>query len=246
LIALFNQARRHEYTDVDSKAIQLERKLSAKIKPEERSQIQDTLDRLRRRYNEIARVDYFDCPEAARVETRLAKIAQTLSPTVVLTTQVARATIAEYRNKRWVTRPRPHVDRLACIWLIRRYINPKAVIRYASYPEPEEVSFDMTDARFGHEGNLCTFETLLRVFGLDEPPLRAIAEIVHEIDLRDGRYTRPATSGVDLILKGWLIAALSDQELETHGVALFEGLYHTLSNTTRAKVQKKNRQGGKK
>jgi hypothetical protein len=142
---------------------------------------------------------------------------------------VSPAAIKVYRDKRWVTRPRPHVDRLACIWLIRQFIDPNAVIRYSLTRDPDEVAFDMREGEFGHRGNLCTFETMVAAFGLDELRLHAIGEIVHEIDLRDGRYAHPETAGVDAILKGWLLARLSDAELEAYGVALFEGLYAALS-----------------
>jgi hypothetical protein len=84
---------------------------------------------------------------------------------------------------------------------------------------------------FGHRGNLCTFETMLRAFALKEPALRAIAEIVHEVDLRDARYMRPEVPGVEAVLNGWLKAGLSDQELEAHGAILFEGLYVALRRT---------------
>jgi hypothetical protein len=106
------------------------------------------------------------------------------------------------------------------------------VIRYAAEPaEPGEVGFDMDGAEFSHQGNLCTFEVMLRAFQLDETALALIAEIVHEIDLRDGRYQRPETAGVDATLRGWLLANVPDSELEQHGIALFEGLYAALSST---------------
>jgi hypothetical protein len=130
-----------------------------------------------------------------------------------------------------VTRPHPHVDRLACAWLIRRFVNPRAQIRYSETPEPGEVAFDMPGAEFQHRGHLCTFEVMLKAFGLDDPALRAIAEIVHEIDLRDGRSARPEIAGVDAILTGWLV--LEDAEREAHGIALFEGLYVALSGASR-------------
>jgi hypothetical protein len=129
-----------------------------------------------------------------------------------------------------VTRPRPHVDRLACAWLIRRFINPDANIRYATIPEPDEVAFDMPDAQFGHLGVSCSFETMLRAFGFSDPALQTIAEIVHAIDLRDGRYAQPEIEGIAAILQGWLLNDLSDAELEARGVALFEGLYAALHN----------------
>ncbi|MBI4642051.1 MAG: chromate resistance protein [Candidatus Tectomicrobia bacterium] len=229
LIKLFRDVRTEEYAEVDAQAIELEKSIiSSGMKPEDHSPIQDALDKLLRRHAEIARVDFFDASEGAHVASRLARIEQALSSEEMPTVDVPPADIAAYRSKRWVTRPRPHVDRLACIWLIRRFLNPTAVIRYSLEPEPDEVAFDMSEREFGHQGNLCTFETMVTAFRLDEPGLRAISEIVHEIDLRDGRYMRPEIAGVDAVLKGWLLAGLSDAELEAHGVALFEGLYATL------------------
>ena len=138
-----------------------------------------------------------------------------------------------------MTRPNPHVDRLACAWLIRRFINPRAQIRYSDAPQPDEVAFDMSRGPFGHQGNLCTFETMTRAFGLDDPGLRAIAEIVHEIDLRDGRYTRPEVAGIDAVLRGWLTR--SDAEREAHGIALFDGLHVALSQVPRGRPRRKRR-----
>jgi hypothetical protein len=151
------------------------------------------------------------------------------------TASVPSATLADYRKRRWVTRPRPHVDRLACAWLIRRFIDPDATIRYADVPEGDEVAFDMPDVAFGHQGERCSFETLLQAFDLDDPGLRALAEVVHEIDLRDGLYVRPEIAGVDAILNGWRLADQPDSVLEAQGIALFEGLYtaclHQPANT---------------
>ncbi len=237
LIGLFNRARAEEYSEVDESAAQLE-KGSKKIKDEQRPEFIDALSKLRNRFNEISRVDYFGSPEAMRIGARLARIDEALSRTGT-SPQVSRTTLEAYRDKRWVTRPRPHVDRLACIWLIRRFINPNAIIRYALTPEPDEIGFDMNEATFGHQGNLCTFETMVRAFDLDDPSLRAMAEIVHEIDLRDGKYARPATQGVDQILEGWLRAGYSDAELEAHGIALYEGLYLALADLANKSSKRK-------
>jgi hypothetical protein len=241
LIGLFRTARRHDYQALDAKAAVLEKSIRGKGagRPQDLTRARDALAKLRREHADIARIDFFDAPERGRVAARLARIAQALSPAQPPRTAVAPAAVAAYREKRWVTRPHPHVDRLACIWLIRRFINPDAVIRYASSPEPDEVAFDMGHGEFGHRGNLCTFETMLTAFGLDDPGLRAIAEVVHEIDLRDGRSVRPEVAGVDAILTGW--QALSDADREAHGVALFDGLYATLSQ---AGPRKKSRWPG--
>jgi hypothetical protein len=238
LIELFRQARAQDYAELDAQAAALQKRLGPHPSPEERSQGQDALDKLRRRHADIVRVDFFGAPEGALVVSRLASIAQTLAASDGTAANIVPAPMAAYGDKRWVTRPRPHVDRLACIWLIRRFINPTASIRYSLTPEPNEVAFDMQGGEFGHRGNLCTFETMVATFALDEPSLRAMGEVVHEIDLRDGRYTRPETAGIDAILKGWLLAGFSDAALEAHGIALFEGLYTAL-----AREQKKMASG---
>ncbi len=91
------------------------------------------------------------------------------------------------------------------------------------------IAFDIGGAQFGHRGNLCTFETMVTAFRLDDPRVRAISEIVHEIDLHDGRHARPEIPGVDAILKGW--STHTDPERESHGIALFNGLHASLSQT---------------
>ncbi len=239
LIDVFQKARRQDYQELDARASELERSLGRKkqVRPENLSRARDTLEKLRRWHADVSRIDFFASPDAARVASRLARIARRLTPARPLEAKIAPAAIAAYRNQRWVTRPRPHVDRLACAWLIRRFINPRAAIRYAEVHKSGEVPFDMSTGEFGHRGNLCTFETMIKAFGLDDPGLRAIAEIVHDIDLRDERYARPETAGIDAILKGW--TGLADAEREAHGIALFEGLYTELSQAARKGVRKR-------
>jgi hypothetical protein len=235
LIELFRRARAEDYAAVEAQAAKLERSISARLKPGNRTRLREQLARLRRQHADIARVDFFDAPEGAAVASHLARIEQTLSPLAHPDSGVSHAALEAYRGKRWVTRPRPHVDRLACIWLIRRFIDQEAVIRYAPTPEPDEIAFDMREGTFGHRGNLCTFETMIVAFGLEDPGLRLIGEIVHEIDLRDARYVHPETAVIDAVLKGWLLMGLADQELEAHGVALFEGLYTAFAREGRHK-----------
>lgn len=231
LVELFHAACKEEYEEIVAEAEALERAISSKTKSEEHRQIRDGLAKLQKRYADIARVDFFNSPAGAQLASQLARLEQALSPKDAAVEHLAPAEIAEYQNKRWVTRPRPHVDRLACIWLIRRFIDPNATVRYAHQPQADEIAFDMSKSEFGHQGNLCTFETMVARFGLDhQPGLRVMGEIIHEIDLRDSKYLRPETSGIDVVLRGWLLAGLPDQELESCGVELFEGLYVVLSH----------------
>lgn len=235
LIERFRRARAEDYAALEAQVDALEGRLSAELKPEERSRLRERLERLRHQHADIARIDFFDAPEGGLVASRLGRIAQALAAGESAAASILPAAIEAYRDRCWVTRPRPHVDRLSCIWLIRRFINPTAVIRYANTPEADEVAFDMREGAFSHRGNLCTFETMVGAFGLPDPSLRLMGEIVHEIDLRDGRYVHPETAGIDAVLRGWLLARFSDQELEAHGVALFEGLYSALARQGRHK-----------
>lgn len=224
IIERFQQARAEEYDEIETQLAALEQS-----QPNDLVELAETLEKLRRRYSDIKRADYFNSPAGKRLAARLDAVQQSLVAMPALSPEIPVAALAEYGNARWVTRPRPHIDRLACAWLIRRFVNPHAVIRYALQPEPNEVAFDMSDAHFGHQGQLCTFETMTRAFQLNEPGLQPLVEIVHELDLRDGRYPRPEAAGVDAILSGWLLANLSDAEIEAHGIALFEGLYSLFS-----------------
>lgn len=241
LADLFRAARKEDYTSLDARAAALEKTLTGPRRrdPGDEARAREHLARLRREHAEIARIDFFDAPMGAQVASRLARIEQALSPSRAEDPHVAPAALAAYRTKRWVTRPSPHVDRLACAWLIRRFINPRAAIRYSNTPHPDEVAFDMSQGPFSHHGNLCTFETMVRAFGLDDPTVRAIAEIVHEIDLRDGRYARPEVPGIDAVLRGWMIR--SDADREVHGIALFDGLYTALAPSAKGTPRRERR-----
>ncbi len=244
LMERFRQARAEDYAALDAQAAELETHLRAELTGEQRSRLREMLERVRRQHAEVARIDFFDAPEGGLLASRLGRLAQALSAGEGAAAPTDPAAIEAYREARWVTRPRPHVDRLSCIWLIRRFINPQAVVRYAPTPEPGEVGFDMPGGAFTHRGSLCTFETMVRAFGLEDPVLQPMGEIIHEIDLRDGRFGHPETAGIDAVLKGWLLAGLADPELEAHGVALFEGLYADLSRRTRQSPPKRRARKG--
>lgn len=232
VIELFRSARAEEYRKIAADANEAAEQAGRSVGREDRSQLRDRLEKLRRRFAEAARIDFFQAPEGVEAAAALARLEAGLGRGEGPAREVPPAELARYRGRRWVTRPRPHVDRLASAWLIRRFIDPQAEIRYGETPEEGEVSFDMRDAEFGHRGNLCTFETLIDSFGIGgDPALAALAEIVHEIDLRDGLSARPEIPGVDGLLRGWGTAGWPDAELERHGTALFEGLYLALRQT---------------
>jgi hypothetical protein len=132
---------------------------------------------------------------------------------------------------KWATRRRPHVDRAACAWLIKRFVDPEAEFLFvddADEVPPDVTPFDMRGAELSHRGGHCTFETLVRHYRLDDPAVDAIARIVHEADLRDELYDAPEAPGLDAIVAG-LSAGRQDAEVLAAAAPLFDALYAHLS-----------------
>ncbi len=143
---------------------------------------------------------------------------------------------AQHRGRTWVTRSGIKVDRMASAWLIRRFIDPEARFKFVPargyLPDPRELRFDMFEAEFTHEGDQCTFEVLVQRFGLDDPALKVIAEIVHDIDLKDAKYGRAEAPGVGQVVSGIATAHADDEERLRRGTELFDDLY-ALHGSTR-------------
>ena len=140
----------------------------------------------------------------------------------------------------WVTRRRPGVDRMASAWLIRRFIDPAARFEFAAdragVPD-HAIPYDMFDVEFSHHGGNCTFETLCSVFALDddEPALRRIAAIVHDLDLKDARFGAPECGTVGAMIEGLQLAYPDDAALLEQGITLFESLYRSFERSERSR-----------
>jgi hypothetical protein len=136
-------------------------------------------------------------------------------------------------GRTWVTREGVFVDRIGSAWLIRRFIDPKARFKFVPargyQPEPGELRFDMYQAEYTHEGERCTFQTLLARFGLQDPALEAVGEIVHDIDCKDEQFGRPETQGVARLLRGIADDTAQDTERLERGARLFDDLYAAFS-----------------
>ena len=140
----------------------------------------------------------------------------------------APAPAGEFRGRTWVTRTGVHVDRIASAWLIRRFIDPEARFRFvrpSDRVEGPEIRFDMFEAEFTHEGDRCTFEVLLRRFALRDRALARLGEIVHDIDLKDGKHAHPETSGLDHLIAGIAMRHKDDEARLRDGAAVLEALY---------------------
>ncbi|MGX7876528.1 chromate resistance protein ChrB domain-containing protein [Mesorhizobium sp. ORM6] len=143
--------------------------------------------------------------------------------------KTATETLAALTGRTWVTRKGVYVDRIACSWLIRRFIDPAAVIRFVPgkdyVPNPGELRFDMFEGEFTHEGDRCSFEVLLTRAGLSDPALRAIGEIVHDIDLKDAKFGREEASGIASLIAGIAMANQDDDQRVAQGAPVFDNLY---------------------
>ena len=133
------------------------------------------------------------------------------------------------RGSTWVTRPRPHIDRIASAWLIKRFYDPDARLAFADTADAVRtgIPFDVLGAEFGHQGDDCTFETLVKRARLRDRRLTRLAQVVHEADLRDGKYPHEEARGIDVAIRALLAASPDDHQVLTQGMALFEGLYAT-------------------
>ncbi len=218
LIGRFAEARAREYQEL----IQQLEKFSSL--PAQKRAV-GRLSRLRSRFQEIVEIDFFDTPLQKRVAELLARADE--ARVAKRMPETAQIDPKEYKNRVWVTRPRPGVDRCASAWMIRSFLDPKA--RFAFAPEGKvpraAVPFDMFHGGFGHRGEDCTFETLQKDFRM----VRVISEIIHDADLADQKFGRKEGYGIDEVLKGWARQGIPDQELLDRGMQLMEGLYHSLA-----------------
>ena len=227
VIRLFHEAREPEFRRLAGryrKVLQnLDRKSASTSK-----RVQADLAQLEREYEKLRELDFFDAPAGAEVERLREAIAMRTRPSEEpRRREKATVDLRELRGRQWITRRRPHVDRLASAWLIKRFIDPEATFLFA---DPKDfpagaIPFDAPGAEFSHVGEDCTFETLLKRAGLRDRRLTRLAEIVHEADLRDGKFPRDEARGIDLAIRGLLAANSDDHQVLEHGLALFEGLY---------------------
>ena len=185
------------------------------------------LERARKRFDEIVAIDFFAASGREVVAGLIGELAARIAGG--RDAKASTLDVMDYRRRTWVTRQNIHVDRIACAWLIRRFIDPDARFRFVpgkTYePRNGELRFDMFDAEFTHEGDKCSFEVFVERFGLRDPGLRAIAEIVHDIDLKDGKFGRADAEGVARVITALASSARDDDDRVARGSALFEDLH---------------------
>ena len=236
LVEEFRRSREEAYTQLAREADQLLRRLSAGRRKSARVPSRRDLKQLRDRVSAIERVDFFDSAGRDRVLTLVQQIEDRASAKPRSSSAPGAAEPPpSYRARLWVTRPRPGVDRMASAWLIKRFIDAEARFDFVADPDdapPDSVPFDMFGVAFTHRGALCTFEMLCETFRLTEPALSSIAAIVHDLDLKDGRFGAAEAPAIGLVIEGLRLAQPDDQELLAQGITLFEALHRAFTQAT--------------
>ena len=228
IVETFRLSRDADYARLERDGDQLltSARTARKAGAPSREQLHRAVRALRERFAAIERMDFCNAhgrqgaaEVLARLERRLAEpghrsIRANASP----------QSAAAFRNRRWVTRPRPGVDRMASAWLIRRFIDPRATFAFVDQSGEADVPFDMYTGEFSHQGSLCTFETLAERFSLRNDAVDRLGHIVHDLDMKDTHYAMAEGPAVDRMVEGLQRMHTDDHVLLEQGIAMFEAL----------------------
>lgn len=190
---------------------------------------------LRERLTALERIDFF--PTAVRAETAASLLAfeQAMqAPAPQRPAQEPHLDPAAFQSRRWVTRPRPGVDRMATAWLVRRFIDKHATFSFVETPSAEDVPFDMYTGEFSHHGELCTFEVLVDRFRLRNAAIATVGHIVHDLDMKDTKYGLPEAIAVGRMVDGLRALHADDATLLEQGIGMFDALAQSFEFDERA------------
>jgi hypothetical protein len=230
--ALFQTARSADYDEIAVEA----RRLAAtsvpksKIKDDRSAQIETDLAKLKRRLAEIVAIDFFGARGREVVDGLISGIETRIHENRgTRPVKSATSLVSELKDKTWVTRKGIYVDRIASAWFVRRFVDPGARFKFVpakGYKTlPGEIRFDMFEAEFTHEGDRCTLEILIERTGINDPGVCRIAEVVHDIDLKDSKFGRQETAGIEQVIAGIAMAHKDDEARLARGSAVFDDLY---------------------
>ena len=242
LMEEFRRSRQDAYLALGREIEQVLRRLNATRRPRgtRKPAVGRLLEVFRERLAALEHIDFFGSAGRDRVVTLLAQLEDRIRdrPRAGATSTTGPVDITAYRGRLWVTRPRPGIDRMGSAWLIRRFIDADGRFGFAvdreSLPAADAIPFDMFGVDFSHQGEGCTFETLCTVFGITDPAVARIAQIVHDLDLKDGRFGAPDAGTVGTLIEGFQLTTADDDLLLERGITLFESLYRAFAQSARA------------
>lgn len=237
IVELFNYQRRRDYSLIEKNMEELERKTNSVRKgagmPDQKKLL-DPLNKLLREFEDVRKIDFFSSKKGIALKKKIEILQKEMQGLFKSGErqihEVISRNIEDYQGRIWVTRKRPFVDRMASAWLIKKYIDKKAVFRFADEydigkVDRGSVTYDVNGGTFTHVGDMCTFEVLIKSFRLKDKPLKKLAEMIHELDTKDEKYKNPEVKGIEDILTGIRKTAKDDMEILEKGIAVFEMLY---------------------
>jgi hypothetical protein len=230
---LFQAARGAEYGELAEEARRLAEVplQEGQIEDDRRTQSEVDLARLKRRLAEVVAIDFFGAPGREAVEGLVSGVEARMNEkrSGKQASKAPTTRREDLQGKTWVTRKGIYVDRMASAWFVRRFIDSSARFKFVPAkgykPLPDELRFDMFEAEFTHEGDRCTLEVLIERTGLNDPGLVPIAEIVHDIDLKDSKFGRQETPGIERLVAGIAMAHKDDENRLDRAAAVFDDLY---------------------
>ena len=234
--AIFQAARQKDYEDIAREVRDLaQRPLGKRHDAAKLAELAGELVRRKKRIAEVLAIDFFGAPGREAAESGVTSLEERLRSRAAHGHGAApdgeratKPTRSDYRGRVWVTRKNVHVDRIGCAWLVKRFIDAKAHFKLVPgqgyVAKAGEVTFDMFEAEFTHVGDRCSFETLIDSFAIREPGLGAIAEIIHDIDVKDGKFARPEAAGIAAMVAGIAVAHAEDEERIALGGRMFDAL----------------------
>lgn len=238
LVDAFKRARQNDYTVLARDIETALKKTESGRRP--RGQrvpaVRRLADIFRQRLTAIETTDFFASAGRDRVIALIERLSAVGGPPAALPSSFDEVTNQQHRNKLWVTRPRPGVDRMASAWLIRRFIDPQARFAFAAdraNVAADSLPFDMFGVDFTHRGDACTFETLCKHFQLGDQAIVRLGELVHDIDLKDDKFGAPEAATVSAMIDGLQLTHADDHDLLEQGIAMFESLYRSFERSGR-------------
>lgn len=241
IIALFQTQAEISYGDIEQRIKNIARELSLienEISAEQEHTLRQMLKKVVNDFDVLYKIDFFYSSKGkalqktiqstqSRFESALESTSISSIPTVTV------KNISDFQGRVWQTRTGPFVDRMASAWLIRKYIDSNAEFIFANTIDISNsniVTYDMNEATFTHVGNLCTFEVLLKSFGIQNNALESIAKIIHMLDINDDKFVVPEADGIKLILSAIRSGGFDDNEIIQKSSEIFDYLYLTLAD----------------
>ncbi len=247
LVDLFNRQSDRNYQQLNERLDRLQQKITRKTNSISIKELTAGLNRLQRELYSIKKTDFFCSKQGIKSEKQIQNLKNEIDR--LMTAEKKQIPVADsrrrislrerkdYQQKIWVTRKNPFVDRMACAWLIKSFIDsrPTFVFIDEDHPLPvdeAQVSYDITRGDFTHVNELCTFEVMLIAFDLHDPGLTRLSGIVHAIDLREEKNSAPESEGVEMILAGIRKTAADSADALAQGMDVFAALYASFTSTT--------------